>query len=382
MPYESIDKIQIALAKSVFKNKGDKKKAAGRALGTIVELITYFWLKKHGFRNDLSIEHKLFEFGNSEIRHNVEFGLHPIVDEKKIIINHNSGVSLTAKKFKKSLATLPDLESFEGIAFEGENIVDKNNLIKNSNVVFKNDDFFVTLNVDSINAKSNEISVTATRLNVDPYAIVECKRVGIEDGARKGPTTIEKAKQGAYVAKHSSKLQKIKDENGVAYGVIPVGDGKFNIEEYHVLLKKLIDSKDPVKLKSIVLTVGITSNHGNWFTASNMNKELKVLEQSYDWLLFLKDAALVEFVNDLILNKIGPTNKAFRYTYSGNRKKNEPNRLTKSKILYEAFYEIDNYFGNHWTKINDHWFEILGPNKRAIAHLVEELKNLKGVTWK
>ena len=34
------------------------------------------------------------------------------------------------------------------------------------------------------------------------------------------------------------------------------------------------------------------SNHGNWFTSENHNKELKVLAQSYDWLLFLTDAGL------------------------------------------------------------------------------------------
>jgi hypothetical protein len=33
-----------------------------------------------------------------------------------------------------------------------------------------------------------------------PYAMIECKRVGIEEGTTKGPQTIEKAKQGAYVA--------------------------------------------------------------------------------------------------------------------------------------------------------------------------------------
>ncbi len=45
--------------------------------------------------------------------------------------------------------------------------------------------------------------------NTMPFAMFECKRVGAEEGCKKGPQTIEKAKQGAYVAKSVSALQKI-----------------------------------------------------------------------------------------------------------------------------------------------------------------------------
>src|SRR5579862_8999707 len=48
MSYESIDAIQKALADDVFKHAKDRKKAAGRALGTIVELITYYTLRQWG----------------------------------------------------------------------------------------------------------------------------------------------------------------------------------------------------------------------------------------------------------------------------------------------------------------------------------------------
>ena len=36
-----------------------------------------------------------------------------------------------------------------------------------------------------------------TDLFDEPFAIFECKRVGVEEGMRKGPQRIEKAKQGA-----------------------------------------------------------------------------------------------------------------------------------------------------------------------------------------
>ena len=52
------------------------------------------------------------------------------------------------------------------------------------------------------------------------YAIFECKRVGVEEGSKKGPQTIEKAKQGAYVARTASSLQKIRTDSGEKFGII------------------------------------------------------------------------------------------------------------------------------------------------------------------
>ena len=61
------------------------------------------------------------------------------------------------------------------------------------------------------------------------------------------------------------------------------------------------------------------SNHGNWFTAKNHNKELKVLAQSYDWLLFLTDKGLAQFIDELILNpkqEYIKIQEAFRNSYT------------------------------------------------------------------
>jgi hypothetical protein len=52
-------------------------------------------------------------------------------------------------------------------------------------------------------------------------------------------------------------------------------------------MEEVIYSNDKELLRRFILTVGVVSNHGNWFTSENPNKELKVLAQSYDWLLFL-----------------------------------------------------------------------------------------------
>jgi len=50
MPYESVDKMQNTLAESVFGYCTDRKKASGRALGTMVEIVTFYTLCAWGMR--------------------------------------------------------------------------------------------------------------------------------------------------------------------------------------------------------------------------------------------------------------------------------------------------------------------------------------------
>ena len=93
-------------------------------------------------------------------------------------------------------------------------------------------------------------------------------------------------------------------------------------------------------LKCFILTVGIVSNHGNWFTSENHNKELKVLAQSYNWLLFLTDEGLSEFADHLLLNpkrRREPAQKAFIKSYG---KDKSGNSFTKVKILLSADHVI------------------------------------------
>ena len=48
MAYDSVDKMQKALADGVFSYAKDRKKAAGRCLGTFVEIIAFYLLKSWG----------------------------------------------------------------------------------------------------------------------------------------------------------------------------------------------------------------------------------------------------------------------------------------------------------------------------------------------
>ena len=100
MSYQSIDSLQNVLKNDVFSHTKDAKKAAGRAFGTMVEIITYYLLREWGLCDYISIERGLPEFGDEEICHNVEFTLHPILQLSKIKMEEES--PLTATKIIKA----------------------------------------------------------------------------------------------------------------------------------------------------------------------------------------------------------------------------------------------------------------------------------------
>ena len=102
MAYESVDKLQKVLADEVFKHTKDPKKASGRALGTLVEIITYYLLKNWGLNNQISIERGLAEYGNPSITHNVEYSLHPIVRSSFLLVD-KSEKSITSNVILKAL---------------------------------------------------------------------------------------------------------------------------------------------------------------------------------------------------------------------------------------------------------------------------------------
>ena len=159
---------------------------------------------------------------------------------------------------------------------------------------------FLNAYLDGLGKDAGKYSIVSLRRR--PFAIFECKRVGVEEGMRKGPQTIEKAKQGAYVARMVSALQKIRLTDGTMGGLIQKRDGTFRHGNYYKLMAEIIASDDPELLSRFILTVGVVSNHGNWFTSENHNKELKVLAQSYDWLLFLTDAGVAQFIDELLFH--------------------------------------------------------------------------------
>lgn len=250
MSYQSIDILQRSLASTIFSSKKDAKKAAGRALGTIVEIITYYLLREWGFTENIQIETKLPEFGNLDITHNVEFTLHHILHQEE----KTAFKPLTYSRIKK-LFDINTQDSKTG------NFIDKNDILKNSAVIGRNNSSIAICNLSDNKLVLSFITEQAS-------AMFECKRVGVEEGQKKGPQTIEKAKQGAYVALKSSSLQKVRDKAGNEYGVY-FKDNILYTEKYEEALNNCIQSN---KLENFILSFGVVSNHGNWFTSKDMKR--------------------------------------------------------------------------------------------------------------
>ena len=385
MAYESVDKLQKVLADEVFKHTEDPKKASGRALGTLVEIITYYLLKNWGLNNQISIERGLAEYGNPGITHNVEYSLHPIVRSSFLLID-KSEKSITSNVILKALeATGFDLVGFE----RKNNQLLSNNILRNACTIATSDGSFLLCSIKSDVGEKLELHIYEQSRK--PYAMFECKRVGVEEGMTKGPQTIEKAKQGAYVARMASSLQKIRSESGEMQGIIYKSDGTYIIKPYVRLMEEVIYSSDKELLRKFILTIGVVSNHGNWikktttgelsFSEDSFQKELMVLAQSYDWLLFLTDQGLSDFIDKLLLNPVPEfqfLRDTFLASYTEGKKKNQ---FTKVQMNIEADRILQKYFKEN-SKIVEKWFNVISPSKKDLTTLKDELDELKNKNWK
>lgn len=385
MAYESVDKLQKVLAEEVFNHTKDPKKASGRALGTLVEIITYYLLKTWGLNNQISIERGLAEYGNPDITHNVEYSLHPIVRSSFLTIE-KSEKSITSNVILKALAASGfDLTGFE----RKNNQLLSNNILRNACTIAISENSFLLCSIKSDIGEKLELHIYEQ--NKKPYAMFECKRVGVEEGMTKGPQTIEKAKQGAYVARTASSLQKIRSESGEMQGIIYKSDGSYIIKPYVNLMEEVIFSSDKELLRKFILTIGVVSNHGNWikktvngdlsFSEENFQKELMVLAQSYDWLLFLTDKGLSDFIDKLLLLPIPELQflkDTFLSSYTEGKKKNQ---FTKVQMNIEADRILLKYFKDNLATVES-WFNVISPSQKSLTILKDELDELKNKNWK
>lgn len=369
MSYESVDKLQNLLADNVFNYTSDKKKAAGRALGTFLEIITYYLIKSWNLDTFSAIERPLPEFANSDITHNVEFTLHG--NNKIADIKYNTNdIPISGSSIIKKLQ-LQNSDSKQKSVM----LIDKDKVIRNACTLLSNGESVVNA---YINTKNN--SYTVYKLYSKPFAMFECKRVGVEEGSKKGPQTIEKAKQGSYVARTVSALQRIRKSDGTLAGFLQKSESDYIVDDYYTLLSKVISSNEKALLENFILTVGVVSNHGNWFTSENPNKELRVLAQSYDWLLFLTDKGISEFITDLLISpnkKYDAIKMAFQRSYSANKKGNV---FTKVKMDYKSDLALCEYFSDNLSKIES-WFNIISPKMKTLKDLKNELSILSTKNW-
>jgi hypothetical protein len=376
MAYESVDQLQKVLADKVFHYTKDAKKAAGRALGTLVEIITFYLLKSWGFEHSIAIEQALAEYGNPEITHNVEYSLHPIIRKYKLALRPPK-LPVTATRILSGV----DEKEFPLVGFQksGLTLLTTSKVLRNSCIVANGVKSRLVATLASVDP--NGLQVAILEQYFKPYAMFECKRVGVEEGTRKGPQTIEKAKQGAYVAKTVSSLHKIRMASGELRGLIYRPDQTIYSKPYAELLAEVIASSDPGLLQDFILTVGVVSNHGNWFTSNNHNKELKVLAQSYDWLIFLTDEGLSEFITELLLNPaplLKPAREAFLTSYTAGKKKN---LFTKVQMAYEADQVLQTYFRDNLDRIED-WFNVIAPKSSSMRRLKLQISHLRDKDWR
>lgn len=389
MSYKSVDKLQKVLAESIFEHTKDPKKAAGRALGTIVEIITYYLLKSWGLNHQIAIERKLEEYGNPLITHNVEFSLHP-VNRKHIITIKKGEKSITANIIKKALEKENVFDITNYTNKFTSSLLSKDHILRNAFTMSKTSDKYLLCSIKENKKNNDNIELHIYEQFGKAFAIFECKRVGIEEGMTKGPQTIEKAKQGAYVARSASSLQKIRNQSGELYGILYKSNGEYIIKPYIELMEKIIHSDDTELLRRFILTTGVVSNHGNWikksktgildFSDDNFQKELIVLAQSYDWLLFLTDQGLSEFINDILLKKNKKyeiVKKAFTSSYAKGKKKNQ---FTKVQMNLDADRILLDFFTKN-LEIIESWFKVISPNNKNINKLKEELNVLSNKNW-
>lgn len=372
MPYQSIDELQNLLSQEVFGDRQDSKKAAGRALGTFIETIVYYLLRQWGENDSTAIEQPLAEYGRAEITHNVEFTLHPI---RKIYnqVEIEANVPITARRIANKIE-LPD-----EFTLTPNKPIDKG-IIQNACIIGKTENSVAIATPDRITATG--ANMHAYVLDKHAYAMIECKRVG-KEGDAKGPQTIEKAKQGAYVAKTISSLQKVRNDQGGLDGIYYI-NGESHVGPYAQLLNEIIENGDAQQLRDFTLSIGVVSNHGNWFTSDNQNKEMKVLAQSYDWLLFLTDEGLAEFIIDLLRSprrKYKAVKEAFIASYPPAGGPKAANAFTKKHMEQDAHKALDAYFAANIDKI-ERWFNVISPEAGTLHDLKHILVTLKNKDWR
>lgn len=372
MSYQSIDELQNLLSLEVFGDRQDSKKAAGRALGTFIETIVFYLLRQWGENDSIAIERPLAEYGRDEITHNVEFTLHPKLSTYSSF-NLANNIPTTARRIAS------EIQLSDAFIRSSNKVVNKG-IVQNACVIGSNAHSIVIATPDCFNVDS--IDMHAYVLDKHAYAMIECKRVG-KEGDAKGPQTIEKAKQGAYVAKTTSSLQKVRNDQGGLDGIYYV-NGKAYVGSYNELLRDIIFDGNAKQLRDFTLSIGVVSNHGNWFTAGNQNKEMKVLAQSYDWLLFLTDEGLSQFIIDLLRSpqpEYEAVRNAFIASYPPAGSPKVANAFTKKYMEQRAHVALDTYFATHINQIEG-WFNVISPDNGTLQDLKIILHTLKNKNWR
>ena len=112
-------------------------------------------------------------------------------------------------------------------------------------------------------------------------------------------------------------------------------------------------------------------------------KPWKVLAQSYDWLLFLTDEGLAQFIIDLLRSPLGrfkSVRDAFIASYPPTGGPKVDNVFTKKKMEQAAHFALDAYFAENISSIES-WFNVISPNGGTLQELKCIIETLKNKEW-
>jgi hypothetical protein len=187
MSYPSVDQLQKILTRDVFHYAKDRKKAAGRALGTLVEVITFYTLKSWGL-GPFAIERPLPEYRNPEIAHNIEYSLHP--SSKIAVITFTADdIPITTPKIIRGMAE--HAEKLRGLRARSNQLLSTSGVLRNACTIGDVAGGFIVADLQGV--QEDKFSVNVCLLRPNPFAIVECKRVGVEEGTKKGASNYRKS---------------------------------------------------------------------------------------------------------------------------------------------------------------------------------------------
>lgn len=366
--FDAIDEAQMALSNEIFDSTRSPKKASGRAIGTLQEMLAYSILHYHNLDDRIYLEYPLPEQGLEEVTHSVEFSIHPKIGTKPAAVSGRKHDNVTLQDTDAEDLYGEDSERLKKVRLVQHD--DDYDVIHTNPSLLKLDDLKNwPYNNIPIGRLADEGDKEIVLLDPQPVGFIECKRVGLEEGTTSGPQTIEKAKQAGFVALRTSRLQKIITSDGKK-GVL-VNDGSVEYDDFEKLWESKLSSQNPSDLRGIVRSVLFFSDHGNWFPGNEESKDVKILKSSFDWAIWVEDDGLIELV-EFVLNDTD-MRRAFELHVDSSK-----TILTKSKLESRARQAMLRFVEENWESLSENWLTVLEPEGKSIEDLLEEFRTITG----
>ena len=106
-----------------------------------------------------------------------------------------------------------------------------------------------------------------------------------------------------------------------------------------------------------------------------------MLAQSYDWLIFLIDEGITEFIEEVIFDpppEYSSIRNAFLASYAPDKKKNQ---FTKVKMNMQADEQLLQYFASNASR-TEKWFSMISPSTGSLEQMRREIHTLQTKDWR